>query len=242
MALEAGLAARLAVLRERICRAAERAGRDPATVRLVAASKRQPSSSVVAAVRAGLCDFGENYVQEAAAKAEQIQTLYGDALHPLPRWHLIGTLQRNKARRAAELFSSVHSVDRLAVAEALSRAAERIGRELPILIQVNLSAEPQKGGSAEAALPEFLVRLTELPHLRAVGLMTVPAAHPDPEMSRPFFARLRQLLHTLRERPGGAGLRELSMGMSSDLEVAVEEGATSVRVGTALFGARKAIV
>jgi len=234
----AALAARLAALRARIAAAAGRAGRDPAGVRVIGASKRQPAARVAAAVRAGLRDLGENYVQEAAAKISAVREILGEESAGALRWHGIGHLQRNKAREAVAVFSCIHSLDSTRLAAELERQAAAAGRELPVLVQVNVSREPQKGGVAEPELPALLAALAGHPHLRAIGLMTMPAPADDPEASRPAFARLRALRDELRDAPGGAHLTELSMGMSHDFEVAVEEGATWVRIGTDLFGPR----
>jgi pyridoxal phosphate enzyme (YggS family) len=228
------VAERLAAVRERIAEASRRAGRQPGEVTLVGASKRVPRERVLAAVEAGLSHLGENYVQEAAEKVDWVAERASQA----PRWHLIGRLQRNKARAALELFDTVESVDRASLARELARRARAAGRLLPVLIQVNLSEEPQKAGVAAAELPALLELCAGLEGLRVEGLMAIPAPEPDPERSRPAFARLRELRERLRPGPGGAHLRELSMGMSADFEVAVEEGATRVRVGTALFGPR----
>ena len=232
------LAARLAALRARIDAAARRAGRDPAAVHLLGASKRQPAARLAAAARAGLRDFGENYVQEAAAKIPTLEEILGGEAAARLRWHGIGHLQRNKAREAVACFTRIHSVDSARLAAELDRHAAAAGRVLPVLLQVNLSAEPQKSGVDPGALPALLAALGERAHLQAVGLMTMPAPDEDPEAARTVFARLRTLRDELREAPGGAALCELSMGMSHDFEVAVEEGATWVRIGTDLFGPR----
>jgi PLP dependent protein len=209
------LATRIAALRARIDAAAERAGRDPAHVHLLGASKRQPAARIAAAARAGVRDFGENYVQEAAAK-----------------------ILRNKAREAVASFSRIHTVDSARLAAELARHAEAAGRRLPVLLQVNLSGEPQKAGVAAAAVPDLLDAVAAHASLEAVGLMTMPAPAADPELARPVFSALRALRDELRATPSGAKLSELSMGMSHDFEVAVEEGATWVRIGTDLFGPR----
>jgi pyridoxal phosphate enzyme (YggS family) len=191
---------------------------------------------VVAAVRAGLTDLGENYVQEAVAKQQKVRaSLEGCALEP-PRWHLIGRLQRNKARAAVRVFDAIHSLDRAALGDALEARAAEASRRLAVLIEVNLSGEAQKAGAPAEDVADLLAASAAWPHLELCGLMTIPAA--DPERARPAFARLRRLRDALAAAPGGAGLRELSMGMSADFEVAIEEGATIVRVGTALFGPR----
>lgn len=231
-----GIRERLADVRARIAAAAFRAGRDPAEVTLIAVSKRVPAERIREAVDAGQRVFGENYVKEAVAKMRALAA--GGALPRDLRWHLIGRLQRNKARDAVRHFDSVETVDRPDLAAELERRAAGQGRAVEVLLQVNLSREPQKAGVSEEALPELLARCAALPHLRVVGLMTLPEPAADPERLRPVFARLRALRDSLRSAPGGGNLRELSMGMSADFEVAVEEGATRVRVGTALFGPR----
>ena len=237
--MSGGVAERLTELRERIARAAARAGRDPAEVTLVGAAKRQSAESVAAAVRAGLEVVGENYVQEAAAKVGAVRALLAAGGAAPPRWHCIGHLQRNKARHAAELFDAIETLDSEALGAELERRVARAGRRLDVLLQVNLCEEPQKAGAPAERLPALLEASRAWPHLRVTGLMTLPAAASDPETARPVFAKLRELAERLREAPGGAGLRELSMGMSADFEIAVEEGATLVRVGTALFGPRE---
>ncbi|HSQ00963.1 MAG TPA: YggS family pyridoxal phosphate-dependent enzyme [Candidatus Dormibacteraeota bacterium] len=215
------IAANLNAVRARIARAATRAGRDPQTVRLIAVSKTKSADAVRAAIAAGATDIGENYVQEAQAKRAAV----GDGA----RWHLIGHLQRNKAARAVEIFDCIQTVDSAALGAALSRSAAARGRTLRVLVEVRLGGEATKSGVEPAALPTLLAAL-QLPGLLVEGLMTVPPAG-DAEAVRPHFRALR----ALRDR---AGLRELSMGMSDDFEVAIEEGATMVRVGRAIFGAR----
>jgi len=226
---------RIADVRGRIECAAARAGRAADDVRLLAVSKTFSAADVIGAAAAGLRCFGENRVQEAAQKIPAVNAARAERIE----WHLIGQLQRNKARRAAELFDVVQSVDRLALAQQLDRCARECTRTLRVLVQVDVDAEPQKGGVDPQELPALLVALAELTHLDVEGLMAIPAAHPDPEAQRPAFARLRDLLEAQqRQAPQGAQLRELSMGMSGDFEIAIEEGATCVRVGSALFGAR----
>jgi pyridoxal phosphate enzyme (YggS family) len=232
------VAERLAAVRERIARAAERAGRDPAEVGLVGVSKRKPAEDVVEAVAAGLDRIGESYVQEALAKLPEVRAGLEARGLALPRVHFVGQLQRNKARDAVAAFDCVESVDRERLARTLDARAGEAGRRLPVLLQVDLSGEPGKGGVAPEGLPALLAACAGLPHLSVEGLMTVPAPAPDPEAIRPAFARLRELRDRLRDAPGGATLRELSMGMSADFEVAIEEGATLVRIGTAIFGPR----
>ena len=215
------IAANLAAVRARIARAAERVGRDPQTVRLIAVSKTKSADAVRAAIDAGVTDIGENYVQEAVAKRAAV----GDGA----RWHLIGHLQRNKAARALECFDCIQTVDSAALGAALSRHAAALGRTVHALVEVQLGGEATKSGVEPSALPGLLAAL-RLPGLIVDGLMTVPPAG-DAEAARPHFRALREL----RDR---AGLRELSMGMSDDFEVAIEEGATMVRVGRAIFGER----
>ncbi len=228
----AAIATRFAALRERIDAAARRAGRDPAAVRIVGAAKKQTPGRVAAAVQAGLRDIGENYVQEAAAKRAAVEALVGPALAASLRWHGIGHLQSNKAAEAIAYFDWLHAVDGLRLAQQLDRRAAEADRIVTVLMQVNLSGESTKSGVAADAAPALLDALRGLANLRVVGLMTMPAPAPDPEAARPVFARLRGLAEA-------AQVPELSMGMSDDFEVAVEEGATLVRIGTALFGTRE---
>lgn len=232
------VAERLAAVRERIARAASGAGRDASDITLVGVSKRQPQSRVVAAVAAGLGHLGENFAQEARDKRPALLEAFAKLGVAPPRWHFVGQLQRNKARLVAPDFDVVESVDRTSLAKELDRRAGAAGRTLDALLQVNLSGEAQKGGALAADVPDLLAALAPLDHLRVTGLMTVPAADPDPERARPIFAALRALRDRLSSAPGGETLQELSMGMSGDFEVAIAEGATIVRIGTALFGPR----
>lgn len=223
------LRARLADVRARIVRAAGRAGRDPATVRLIAVSKTFPAEFVRAAAAAGQIDFGENKVQEALLKMDQCAAL------PL-RWHLIGHLQSNKAKKAAR-FDAVHSIDGAALVRKLDEAAA--GRRIDLLVQVDLAGEPTKHGAREDELAEIFGAAREARSCRCVGLMLLPPASDDPETARPYFRRLRDVRERLLARGVDASmLQELSMGMSHDFEVAIEEGSTLVRVGTAIFGGR----
>jgi hypothetical protein len=233
------VAARLAAVQGRIAAAARRAGRGEGEITLVGVAKRQPAERVAAACRAGLRCVGESYLQEARARIPRVRALLAESGIPAPRWHFVGRLQRNKAREVARRFDVVESVDREELGRELERGAQEREGPLEVLLQVDLSGEPRKGGVAPEALPELLAASAGWTHLRVVGLMAIPAAASDPEASRPAFARLRALRDGLRARPAGASLRELSMGMSADFEVAIEEGATWVRVGTALFGARE---
>lgn len=230
-------AERLAALRERIAAAARRAGRDPAEVTLIGVAKRQPAARVVEAVAAGLGDVAENFVQEARAKWPEVRAELAARGLPAPRFHLVGRLQTNKARIAAALFDCVQSVDRAELALALSRRAEAAGRRVRALVQVNLGGEPQKGGAAPEQLGALLEACAAAPALELAGLMTLPEETAGEALLRRRFAALRELRDTFaRAHPG---LRELSMGMSGDFEIAIEEGATQVRIGTALFGARE---
>ena len=227
------IAARVAAVRERIARAAERAGRRPEQVTLVAVSKTFPAEAVRAAAAAGVRDFGENRVQEAEPKIEALADLREAGL----RWHLIGHLQSNKGKKAVALFDRIHSLDGVELAQRLDRLAAEAGRTARALVQVDLAGEATKHGVPEAELLPALEALRGLSSLRVEGLMLLPPYFEDPEHARPFFRRLRGL----GERAAAAGLlsgAELSMGMSHDFEVAIEEGATLVRVGTALFGER----
>ncbi len=217
------IARNIAEVKERIASAAERAGRAPHDITLVAISKTHPAEVVAAAFAAGLRDFGENRVQEAASKVIALR-----AQGIRPRWHLVGHLQRNKAPAAIDLFDILHSVDSERLAEALSAAAARPVR---VLIEVNVAGEGTKFGVAPEAVSKLAARIGDLPHLELAGLMTVAPRVDDPEDARPVFRQLRHLRDAV-------GLRELSMGMTDDFEVAVEEGSTLVRVGRAIFGAR----
>jgi pyridoxal phosphate enzyme (YggS family) len=228
---------------ERIERAADRAGRPAAEITLVGVAKRQPRERLLAALVAGVRVIGQSYVQEARSVRPAIEeTLAADPAAPVApgelEWRLVGRLQRNKAGLAARLFEAVESVDRPELADALARRAQGEGRVLDVLIQLSLCGEPQKGGCEPEALMPLAERILEAPGLRLRGLMTVPAADPDPERARPAFRRLRTLREDLARLDPALAAAELSMGMSADLEVAIEEGATLVRIGTALFGER----
>jgi hypothetical protein len=230
------LAESLADIRRRIERAARKAGRDPAAVKLLAVTKTQPPERVLEAVRLGLRAFGENRVQEAEEKIEALRALSRESLE----WHLIGGLQRNKVKRAAALCDVIQSLDRAPLVSALEREAAALGRRLRVFVQVNVDAEPQKGGCAPGEVTALAAAVEASPHLELLGLMAIPRACENPEEVRPSFARLRELLGEVnRARSDSPPLAELSMGMSGDFEVAVEEGATWLRIGTALFGERK---
>jgi PLP dependent protein len=229
------IADRVAAVRERIHRAAARAGRGADEVTLVAVSKTHPPEAVREAFVAGVRDFGENRIQEAEPKIAALEELRAAGL----RWHLVGHLQSNKARRAAALFDRIHSVDDPALGGRLERAAAELSRVVPVLVQVDLAGEPTKHGLDEARLFPGLEILRGLKSVRVEGLMVLPPLFEDPETARPYFRRLAQLRDLAVERDLLLG-SELSMGMTLDLEVAVEEGATMVRVGTAIFGERPA--
>ncbi len=240
-------AARLGAVRERIARACDASGRDPATVQLLAVSKTFGAAAVRALAAAGQRAFGENYVQEALAKMAAVQAPDVDStagaaapraqspLHPLA-WHFIGPIQSNKTRAIAEHFAWVHGVDRLKVAERLARQRPPEMPPLQVCLEVDVSGEASKGGASPAELPALADAVARLPRLRLRGLMAIPAPTPDPALQRAAFRRVRELLEALELR--GHDLDTLSMGMSADLEAAILEGATIVRVGTALFGER----
>jgi PLP dependent protein len=226
------IAGNLARIRERMARAASGCGRRVEEVTLVAVSKTFPAEAIRAAHELGLRDFGENRVQEWEGKRKELADIHGAT------WHLIGHLQSNKARRAAEIFDRVDSVDGLSLAQKLDAAAEAAGKQLGILIEVNLGGEESKSGVAERDLAELAEGIASLAHLELLGLMTVPPFFEDPERARPFFAKLRGLRDELNGKLERS-LPVLSMGMSHDFEIAMEEGATEIRVGSALFGARQ---
>lgn len=229
------IAANLAQVRERIVRAAARAtsgaARGPEEIKLIAVSKTFPPAAIRAAYELGVRDFGENRVQEWEAKSAELTGL--DAT-----WHLIGHLQSNKAKKAAQLFHRVDSVDSLALAQRLDSAAGELGKQLGVLIEVKLGGEETKSGVAPGELPALADGISRLARLDVKGLMTVPPFSESPEDVRRYFRELRGLRDDLSGRVGFA-LPVLSMGMSHDFEVAIEEGATEIRVGTGIFGARK---
>jgi len=215
--------ANLERVHETIRSACARAGRSPESVLLIGVSKTMPVDRIRLAIDAGVPALGENRVQEARDKIEALG-------HPCP-WHLIGALQTNKARDAVKLFDWIHTVDRIELARELDRRARAIGRVVDVLLEVNVGEEPQKAGVAPDGVKPLLDAVAGLTGIRVRGLMAIPPAAPNPEQTRPHFRRLRELRDSV-------GLEHLSMGMSADYPVAVEEGATMVRVGTAIFGAR----
>lgn len=232
---EAPLAERLARVRGQIAAAAEKCGRRPEEVTLVAISKTHPASAVWELVGLGATDVGENRVQEAEEKIREVG-------REKVRWHLVGHLQANKARRAVNLFDVIHSLDSIDLARRLDRLCREEGREkLPVLIQVDLGHEETKSGVDETGLPQLVEDIKELKRLELVGLMTLPPFFDNAEDSRPFFRRLRELRDELGAGGAFGNLKgELSMGMTHDFAVAIEEGATMVRIGTAIFGERVA--
>ena len=228
----AALRARLADVRDRIARAAGRAGRDPASIRLVAVSKTFDPEHLRAAALAGQVDFGENKVQEALQKIAQTSDLQ-------IRWHLVGHLQSNKARKAGAHFDVIHSVDAGSLVATIDEAAHAAGRQVQLLAQVDLAGDPRKHGARERELPAIFETAGTCRAARLSGLMLLPPAGENPEASRPYFRELRAVRDRLLARGvAGSMLSDLSMGMSHDFEVAIEEGATLVRVGTAIFGSR----
>lgn len=228
------VAQNVARVQERIQQAAQRVGRDPTEISLVAASKTVDAARMRAAIGAGVTIVGENYVQEARQKIGQLGQHAAE-------WHFIGALQRNKVRYLFDLFSLVHSVDRLALAEEINLRAERLGRRMPILLEVNIGGEASKSGFAPQALLADVEKLVPLSHVEVRGLMTIPPPTTTPEKVRPFYQEMCDLRHRVQRRGiEGLALPDLSMGMTADFEVAIEEGATLVRVGTAIFGPRPA--
>lgn len=213
---------------ESIQKAAERVGRDPAEIKLVAVSKTVEAVRVKEAIEAGVSILGENYVQEAQKKIEEIGK-------PVA-WHFIGHLQSNKAKYAVRLFDMIHSIDSLPLAQELNRRAEQAGQVAKVMIEVNISGEATKFGTDEDLVFGIARGILNLGNLSLEGLMTMPPYFDSPEMSRPYYIKLRDLKEKMAKE--GISLKELSMGMSNDFEVAIEEGATYVRVGTAIFGTR----
>lgn len=219
-------------IQQQMTAAAVAAGRDPETVRLVAISKTRPAADVRAVAEAGARLFGENYIQEARGKVRALSDL-------TLTWHFVGHLQRNKAKYAVRWFDLIHSVDSLTLAREIHRQAEKFGKIQPILIQANLSGEASKSGAAAADIHDLVQQAAQLDHLRIDGLMTMPPFFDDPERARPYFRQLCQIRDELRiQKIPNAPLGELSMGMTGDYKAAIAEGATLVRIGTAIFGAR----
>ena len=227
-----GIRARLPRVLDRIAAAAERSGRDPSDVKIVAVTKGHAACAVEAVAEAGLRDIGENRVEELGRKRAELNDLAVD-------WHMIGHVQRRKAGPAARLAALVHSVDSLRLAGKLSRLGEAEGRRVPVLVQLNVSGEATKGGFPEAEALDGVGRVAALPGLRVLGLMTMAPFTADEAVQRSTFRKTREVLEAAAGSAGVEG-RELSMGMSNDYEIAVEEGSTIVRLGTTLLGARPA--
>ncbi len=225
------IADNLVAVRERILRACHEANRDPASVRLLAVSKTKPGTMVQQAIDAGQTDFGENYLQDALDKVQQF---------PDAQWHFIGRVQSNKTRQIANHFDWVHSLAGLKVARRLNDQRDH-SDPLNVLLQVNISGDPAKEGVSESDASRLLADLAEMSNLRPRGLMTITEATQDPRKQRDHFRQLADLLDNLQNQLGLAGFDQLSMGMTADLESAIAEGATWVRIGTAIFGARPAI-
>jgi PLP dependent protein len=232
--LQESLQANLQRVNERITKAARAAGRDPASICLVAVSKSFDAATVAAAVHAGQHIFGENYVQEAL---EKIQALRTDTADPSVQWHFIGPIQSNKTRAIAENFAWVQSVDRLKIAQRLSEQRPPQASQLNVTLQVNISGEASKSGIDPAQLPALAREVAQLPRIRLRGLMAIPAPSDDPIAQREPLRRIRRLFDELRAH--GHEFDTLSMGMSADLEAAIAEGSTMVRIGTAIFGERE---
>ncbi|MFO7713082.1 YggS family pyridoxal phosphate-dependent enzyme [Desulfosarcina sp.] len=220
-------------IKQRIAAAAIACGRDPATIRLVAVSKTVDASRVAEAIDAGADILGENYIQEARKK---FSALGGRPV----QWHFIGHLQSNKAKYAVQMFDLIHSLDSIKLAEALDKAAQKINKVQNLLVQVNISREETKSGIETANVIDLIAQVSQLENVRVKGLMTMPPFFNAPEQARPFFQRLARLRERIVEhRIPGVSMEELSMGMTGDFEVAIAEGATLVRIGTAIFGARQ---
>ena len=225
------IADNLKIIEERIGNAASKAGRNAQDIKLIAVSKTVDAERIKQAIEAGATILGENYIQEARNKIKEI----GQGA----RWDFIGHLQSNKAKYAVDLFEMIHSVDRLSLAQEINRVAKKRGKKARILVQVNISGEETKSGINPQKVRTLIGEIASMSNLSLEGLMTMPPYFDDPEKARPYFTALRELRDTiLKESIGGINLQELSMGMSGDFEVAIEEGATMVRIGTAIFGER----
>lgn len=223
----------LTAVLDRIERSARGIGRDPADIHLVAVTKTQPLERLLQVIEAGGTHIGENYIQEAKGKIDQLS-------HLPVRWHMIGHLQTNKAKYAVRMFDLIHTVDSFKLAEALNRQAGKIGKQQNVLVQVNISGEQTKSGISANQATGLIRSIRDMPHLKVKGLMTMPPFFDAPERSRPIFTTLKQLLCQIHnDLSMDNHFKELSMGMTGDFEVAIEEGATLVRVGTALFGERR---
>jgi len=226
-----GIASNISQIRQQIASACAKCGRDPESVHLVAVSKKKPAADIESAIAAGQSLFGESYVQECVAKIDQVESA--------AVWHFIGGLQSNKVKYLSGKVAMIHSVDRLSLAKEIDRQWGKLNSNVEILIQVNLGEEETKSGATAEELLKLVSQVARLEHLRIKGLMTLPPWDDDPEMVRPYFRQLRTLAEQVEELGlPNVKMAELSMGMSHDFEVAIEEGATMVRIGTAIFGAR----
>ncbi len=219
-------------IQQRIEAACRRAKRDANEITLIGASKTVEVARLKGFLDAGLNDLGENYIQEGVAKIEELQSEY-----PRLRWHFIGALQSNKAREAVQHFDIIHSMDRISLAKSLNKEAAKINKIQDVLLQVNIGEEDSKSGCAPNEVQSLAARCAEFPNLRVCGLMTLPPFFEEAEKSRPYFRQMRELLVAARSSTASLG-NELSIGMSRDFGVAIEEGATMIRLGTVLFGAR----
>jgi len=221
----------LAAINGRIRVAAEKSGRNPASVRLVAVSKTRPTEDIIAAFQAGQTVFGENYIQELVTKLEEVPEAV--------QWHFIGHLQSNKVKYIAGQVAVIHSVDRISLAQEIDRQWGKLGKVCDVLIQVNISGEVTKSGTTETGAIQLVRECALLSNIKVKGLMTMPPFFDDPDAARPYFAELRRLSETIAaQQIAGVNMVELSMGMSGDFEAAIQEGATLIRVGTAIFGER----
>lgn len=235
--LKSQIQANLTQIRQNIAAACSRCGRDPASVTVVAVTKSATVDAVKCAVDQGLLDLGESRVQQLIDRSQEVAQYVQRRKLPPVRWHMIGHLQRNKVKAVLETASIIHSVDTLRLAEDINARAEAAGTVAEILIQVNCSAEPQKYGVAVGAASHLCSLVSSLRNIRPVGLMTMAPLAKDPQAARPAFTRLRELFEEMRhDGVGGEAFRHLSMGMSQDYVVAIEEGATLVRIGRAIFG------
>lgn len=227
-----GIAENLENIRERIEKAVNRAGRSREEIKLLAATKEVDPERIIEAARCGVDTFGENYAQELRDKHDVVEKAVGEKI----KWHFIGRLQKNKVKYILDRAELIHSLDSLSVAEEINKRAEKLGLKVSVLPEVNTGEEDAKGGIRPDQVESFLAELKRFPHIIVEGLMTMPPLFEDPEMARPYFVELRKLRDKLNS--GFPDLKELSMGMSGDFEIAIEEGATIVRIGTAIFGAR----